>query len=240
VTPLKIDHLRFSYPGAPAPTLEDFSLVLPPGEITILMGPSGCGKSTLLRILMGLETGATGTLQTGGHGHEMGHDLRGWNSSQSIFGLVPQVPHLFPWKTVFENIELAAPRSLPAAERASRARAVLDVVQLSKFADALPSAISQGMAARVAFARTLVMDIRAILLDEPFAALDAVTRKTLQDWTRERVRASGMPALFVTHDPGEALALGGAIHVLSRPPARLVLSGQAKELRESDIFAQLL
>lgn len=212
---IEVQSLNFSYSAAPGKTpgtnlFNDLSFILPAGEITVLMGPSGCGKSTLLRILMGAEPGAQGKITVD---NEV-FDFAIWNTSQQIFGLVPQVPHLFPWKTVYDNIALAVPASVSEEEKTKRIKSVLATIQLSDSAKKYPGEISQGMASRVAFARTLVMDIKAILLDEPFAALDAMTRSHLQKWIADEIRSSGLPAFFVTHDIQEALLLGSTILVL--------------------------
>lgn len=215
---IEVKHLSFSYGQSQnRPTLNDLSFRLPDGEITVLMGPSGCGKSTLLRLLMGIESGATGQIVK----QDQPTDLASWSSRQRTFGLVPQVPHLFPWKTVRQNISLAVPASYPADVVAARVRDALEVIQLTDSAELYPGAISQGMASRVAFARTLVMDIDALLLDEPFAALDAITRLHLQDWLTLNVAKAKLPALFVTHDLQEALRLGATILVMSASSGRI-------------------
>lgn len=214
---LSIQELSFAYAGG-APILKDLFLELQPGQITALMGPSGCGKSTLLRILMGLEPGASGQIRT----HRGTFPFSEWTAAQRVFGMVPQVPNLLPWKTVRENIAIACPPGLAAEAARSRVEEVLRVVGLEAAAGKYPHEISQGMASRVAFARTLVMNIEALLLDEPFAALDALNRHRLQNWVRERIRDRALPSLFITHDVEEAAVVAHQIVVISRGPARIV------------------
>ena len=234
---IKIEQLSYSYMAAvsPVPVLDGLTFDLEPGEITMLMGPSGCGKSTLLRVLMGIEKAATGQLSC----DEKKFDLATWTAQQSIFGLVPQVPHLFPWKTVFENIELAIPEQILPQTRRERVLSALQLVQLEKNAGDYPAAISQGMASRVAFARTIVMNSPALLLDEPFAALDAMTRLHLQKWIRQKIKDAGLPALFVTHDIHEALLIGSNIHVMNGMPARIVASFSAGEATADKVASSL-
>lgn len=196
----------------------DIGFTLAPGRLTALMGPSGVGKSTLLRVLMGLERSARGVVRVDG----VSHDLTKWRNLPRVFSLVPQVPHLFPWKTVFENVAVAVPPSVAKNEVRARVMDMLETVQLAAAGRKYPSEISQGMAARVSFARALMLESRCILFDEPFAALDAHTRTELQEWLGTRVEALGVPALFVTHDVREALALSHSLLVLNGAPARVV------------------
>gem|GEM_PF-1008043 len=215
---LRIRLARFLYEGAQTSTLQDVALDLAPGDRVCLLGASGSGKSTLLRILMGLEGGAEGSVEIGG----AVHDLAGWTRAQTVFGLVPQAPLLFPWKTVEKNLELALPKGTQKAEARERIASLLQVVGLEKNARQYPWQISLGMASRVSFARALLVPSRALLLDEPFAALDALTRRGLQDWLRARLSESRLPCIFVTHDVREALAIATRIVVLGGTPASLV------------------
>jgi ABC-type nitrate/sulfonate/bicarbonate transport system ATPase subunit len=215
VSSISIHIENYSY--AKSRILEDVSFEIESGNVTVLMGPSGCGKSTLLRILMGFDSGASG--HVGWDGQKT--SFLDWTSNQRLFSLVPQVPHLFPWKTVFENVFLATDPTLSKAERHKLAFEILERVGLGASGQSFPFEISVGMASRVSFARALVMQQKCLLLDEPFAALDAVTRNRLQIWFLQKVREQGLSALFVTHDVREAMNLGNKIIVLGTNPARI-------------------
>ncbi|MCA2961021.1 MAG: ATP-binding cassette domain-containing protein [Silvanigrellales bacterium] len=209
----------FSYGRGPE-VLREVHFSLPSGARVFLLGPSGCGKSTLLRILMGLERGARGHVLQG----QTTFDFSGWGPSQQAFSLVPQVPCLFPWKTVEENLLVAFPGKQSAAKNKERVHTLLAAVGLSESAHRYPWEISQGMASRVSFARAQIVSevhgARCLLLDEPFAALDALTRSSLQRWLRLKLEDSAMPCLFVTHDVREALSLGTRILVLGQPQGK--------------------
>lgn len=181
------------------------------GQVVSLMGPSGCGKSTLLRLLMGMGQGVSGTLILQGEPVSV-HD---WKNSNRFFSIVPQVPQLLPWKTVFQNIEVAVPLQYSKYERSCRVDDILKKVQLENHAKKYPFEISQGMAARVSFARALMLESKCILFDEPFAALDAVTRYELQIWLADHIQKLNVPAVFVTHDPREAIFLSKKIFLMS-------------------------
>lgn len=215
---IQIENINYQYKNAKDPTLKNLNLSLEPGKVTVVMGPSGCGKSTLLRVLMGIETGATGFIKFSNYQKE----LKLWTPQQNLFSLVPQVPHLFPWKTVFENVYIACPATLSPDVRKTNALSALQLVQLESHITKYPSEISQGMASRVALARTLVMEAPVILFDEPFASLDAHTRRHLQAWLLKTVSEKQIPALFVTHDLHEGIQLGTDIYVLSKSPATVV------------------
>ncbi|MDQ3811416.1 MAG: ABC transporter ATP-binding protein [Chloroflexota bacterium] len=190
--------------------LAGIDLRVEPGEIVVLVGPSGCGKSTLLRVLAGLETDFSGEVSVGGV------PVRG--PSQAV-GVVFQEPRLFPWLTVAENVAFGLRRGQARA----RVAETLAVVGLTEFATALPKQLSGGMAQRVALARALVTEPHALLLDEPFSALDAFTRMRLQDhllaaWERYRPTL-----LLVTHDLDEAVYLADRVVLLGERPATVQL-----------------
>jgi len=191
--------------------LQDLSLEVSPSEIAALIGPSGCGKSTLLRLISGLERDHAGRLVIDG---------REVTGPSRAVGFVFQEPRLLPWLTVAGNIVLG----LPPAKRRNAGALVQDLlaqVQLEGTADALPRQLSGGMAQRVALARALAAEPGVLLLDEPFSAVDALTRMTLQDlvlaiWQRTRITM-----LLVTHDLDEALYLSDRVFVMSGKPAAL-------------------
>ncbi|TKC92728.1 ABC transporter ATP-binding protein [Trinickia terrae] len=220
---------RFALRGEMLPVLDDVSLTVEPGEFVALLGPSGCGKSTLLRLVAGLETPARGTL------HANGEPISGPDPSRVV---VFQDPTLFPWRTVRDNVglgpqaqrkgrrearEACAPCGrTPPPSASERIDAALELVGLTKFADAFPHQLSGGMAQRAALARALVNDPQLLVLDEPFGKLDSLTRIRMQGELVRLWQAARFSVLFVTHDVEEALYLANRVIVLSERPARIV------------------
>lgn len=183
--------------------LVDVSLAFPRGSITTVVGRSGCGKTTLLRILAGLEQPSSGQLQR-------------VDGGASRTGVVFQEARLMPWLDALGNVAFGLRRRVPVRIAEERSRAALETVGLSAFADAMPSQLSGGMAQRVAIARALVTEPELLLLDEPFAALDAFTRRAMQNeliaiWQKKRATI-----VFVTHDVEEAVLLGERVLELER------------------------
>lgn len=181
--------------------LEDINLVVAPGEILAILGPSGCGKSTLLRLVAGLETPTTGTVNVDDH------QVTGIDARCSV---VFQEPRLLPWRNVSGNVKLGVRDSQSAGEIDNW----LDLVGLANFGGHLPKEISGGMAQRAALARALIGHPGVLLLDEPFAALDALTRMQMQDLLVDVTARIGTTVLLVTHDVDEALYLADRIIVL--------------------------
>ncbi|PJK20470.1 ABC transporter ATP-binding protein [Mycolicibacterium goodii] len=203
---LELDGVRLSYTGTPV--IDDLSLTVCPGEILVLTGPSGCGKSTILRALTGLLRPDRGRVLADG--------VPVTTTSRDR-GMVFQDSALLPWRTVRSNIELALQlRGEPKAGRRARADRWIDEVGLSGFADFLPKSLSGGMRQRVQLARGLADAPRAVMMDEPFAALDAQTRAAMQRLLIDTWRAHPTTIVFVTHDVDEALRLGDRIAVLGR------------------------
>lgn len=204
--------------GDPRPVLEGFDLAVPRGEFAALIGPSGAGKTTVLNLLAGLERPDHGTVAVLDRG---GDDLVG------AAAYMPQRDALLPWRRIVDNVSLPLRLQGVAAGRArSRALELLAKVGLDGYAGAWPSALSGGMRQRVAFLRTLAASRDALLLDEPFGALDALTRAELQDFLSALVRpaaAAGYSVLLVTHDVEEALYLSDRVIVMGGRPARTVL-----------------
>ncbi len=192
--------------------LEGVSFAVPAGAVTVVLGPSGVGKSTVLRILAGLESPTRGVVRY----HE---DLDPRRDVRLVF----QEPSLLPWLTVAENVRLglrfAANRDRVDGGIVDR---LLERTGLRELADALPDALSGGQAQRVNLARALATMPRLLLLDEPFAALDPLTRRGAQQWLRELVRDLALTAVLVTHDLDEALSLGDQLVLLGGQPARVV------------------
>lgn len=177
------------------------------GELVAIVGPSGCGKSTLLRLVSGLETPTAGTIET----------------AAERIGYVFQDPTLLPWRTVRGNIELLAElRRLPGTERATRANAALALTGLTEFANHRPRALSGGMRMRVSLARALTMKPELFLFDEPFAALDEITRQRLNDELLALFLSQRFAGIFVTHSVSEAVYLSTRVVVMSARPGRIV------------------
>lgn len=197
--------LHKSFDGQPV--LPPTDLHLAPGSLTVLIGESGCGKSTLLRLLAGLLPPDGGAILLDGR------PCVGPGPERL---LLFQEDTLFPWLSVAENVGFGLRASgLPAAERRERVARLLDAVGLAEKAEALPSALSGGMRQRAALARALAPRPRLLLLDEPFAALDALTRGRMQRLLLELRAQSGQTMLLVTHDVDEACLLADEVHVLA-------------------------
>ncbi len=206
---IRISEVRkaFGRGGSALAALDRMSLTVAPGEFTCLVGASGCGKSTLLSLVAGLDTATSGEVSTAGH----------------RVALMVQEPALVPWLTAVRNVELALRGGgLNRAQRRHRAAALLDAVHLGGFAGQRPHELSGGMRQRVALARALAQDADVLLMDEPFGALDAMTRDLLHD-ELDRIRAErGLTVLFVTHNVREAVRLGDRVVVLSSRPGRVI------------------
>ncbi len=177
------------------------------GEFVSVVGPSGCGKSTLLRLVSGLEPATAGTVDV----------------APCRLGHVFQDPTLLPWRTVTRNVELLAElEGIPRAERRQRVERVLDLVGLTGFARARPAALSGGMRMRASLARSLVLEPELFLLDEPFGALDELTRERMNDELVALFAGGAFTALFVTHSVAEAVFLSSRVVVMSPRPGRIV------------------
>ncbi|MCS6877540.1 MAG: ATP-binding cassette domain-containing protein [Geminicoccaceae bacterium] len=205
---IRLEVERLLFDGAEL--FRDLVLEIPGGRWTCLLGPSGVGKSTLLRLLAGLLPGAARVASDG-------LPLSGriaWMAQSDL---------LFPWLSVLDNLVVGyrlrgAPRALLAEKRA-QARSLLEKIGLGGYAEALPAALSGGMRQRAALARTLLEDRPVVLMDEPFSALDAITRHRLQDLAAELL--AGRTVVLVTHSPLEALRLGHEVRILEGRPVRL-------------------
>ena len=194
----------------------DVTFQVDAGEFLTIIGPSGCGKSTLLRLLAGLEQPDTGQIVL------QGCPLPNASDRQGRFGYMPQRDTLLPWRTVLENVILGAELSGGSRDAArDEARQLLPLFGLEGFENSWPSALSGGMRQRAALLRTFLAAYDILLLDEPFGALDALTRRLLQQWllgVRTRFRKTN---LFITHDIDEALLLGDRVLVFSPRPGRI-------------------
>ena len=193
--------------------LDDVSFRVRKNEIVSLLGPSGCGKSTLLRIMAGLDEASEGEVLLDGN-----PILR---PSRSC-GMVFQTYTSFPWLTVSENVEYGLKiNGVPKKERRERADAFIERVQLTRVKDAYPTQLSGGMKQRVAIARMLANSPEIALMDEPFGALDAETRRSMQELLKEVIAKTEMTVVLVTHDIIEALFLSDRVIFMSRHPGRV-------------------
>ncbi|QWW20726.1 ATP-binding cassette domain-containing protein [Schaalia sp. 19OD2882] len=200
--------------GGPVPAICQVDLDLEAGSVIALVGPSGCGKSTILRILAGLEVADSARIEVDGQLRRNLRDLIAW---------MPQGDSLLPWLDVADNVALA--RRLQGADPVAARRAALDSlsdVDLEDFAASAPSQLSGGMRARAALVRTVLAASPIVLLDEPFSALDSLTRTEIQDWTARILRTCGATVVLVTHDISEAVQMADRVVVLSARPCRVV------------------
>ncbi len=196
--------------GGVKPVLRGIDLDIRPGEIIALLGPSGCGKSTLLRLIGGLDRADAGELTIDGT-PVADVDQR----SAVAF----QEPRLLPWRSVARNVALGLPRGTPAEPGRERVAELLGLVQLAHATALRPRQISGGMAQRASLARALARNPGVLLLDEPFGALDALTRLTMQDLLLDIHSSQPTTVVLVTHDVDEALALADRIVLLGEDPA---------------------
>jgi len=231
-------------PGSRAPglrfiALDDVSFSVGPGEFVTLVGPSGCGKSTLIDLLGGLTTPSSGRILLDG---------RPITGPALDRGVVFQQYALFPWRTAQGNIEFGLEaKGVKARERRDIAREHLELVGLGSFADRYPHELSGGMKQRVAIARSLAYNPDVLLMDEPFAALDAQTREDLQGELLRIWRKTGKTVLFITHGIDEAVVLGQRVLIMSARPGRILetiavppaLHGGDEDVRSLALFGEV-
>lgn len=220
--------VRFSSRGDTFTAVEHLNLDIEKGQFVCIVGPSGCGKSTLLNMAAGILTPSNGSVKY--HGNTI-------SAPNTKIGYITQKDNLLPWRNVYRNIALPLElKQRPKAEIRDRVAAIIDLVGLSGFEKSFPRELSGGMRKRVAVARTLIYEPEALLADEPFGALDSQLKTVLQaELTQiwERTRAT---VLFVTHDLGEAIALGDRVIVMSSRPGRIILDKQIDIPRPRDVF----
>jgi ABC-type nitrate/sulfonate/bicarbonate transport system ATPase subunit len=193
----------FATPSGDVPAFRDLDLTVRRGEVHALLGPSGCGKSTLLRIVAGLDELTSGELEVPRH-----------PDGRPDAGIVFQDPHLLPWLTVRDNVALGLRYRANRHIDDTEVDRLLQVLGLTPLSGALPAELSGGQAQRVAIARTVVTAPPLLLLDEPFAALDPLTRRSLQDWLLQVRALLELTVVLVTHDVDEALHLGDRVALL--------------------------
>jgi ABC-type nitrate/sulfonate/bicarbonate transport system ATPase subunit len=193
--------------------LERISLTVPDGQFACLVGPSGCGKSTLLSVAAGLVTPTEGEVLVDG---------KPASTPGADRGMVFQSYSLYPWLSVRRNIEFGLEvKRTPKAERVKRSSELIHLMKLDGFAEAYPKALSGGMKQRAAIARAIANDPQVLLMDEPFGALDALTRQVMQELLTDLWQRYRKTVLFVTHDIDEAIFLGDVIYVMTNRPGRI-------------------
>ncbi|GAA2883009.1 ABC transporter ATP-binding protein [Pseudonocardia halophobica] len=216
ITPLKITVEGLELAFGDLPVLDGVSFDVAPGEFVSILGPSGCGKSTLFGVLAGLVEPDRGRVL-----------VDGAPAGRETFGYMPQKDLLFPWRTVLDNttlgLEVAGMRRREARDRA---RDLFGPFGLAGFERSRPAELSGGMRQRAALLRTVVQDREVLLLDEPFGALDSLTRTAMQEWLEEVRGRFGWTVLLITHDIREAVFLSDRVLVLSPRPAHV-----AREVR---------
>ncbi|MBX3030672.1 MAG: ABC transporter ATP-binding protein [Chloroflexi bacterium] len=222
----------------PHQVIRDVSLTIAPGEVVAILGPSGCGKSTLLRLTAGLDRPTSGAVCI------EGSPVRGIDDRSAV---AFQEPRLLPWRSLAGNVALGLPAGTPRDRGAERVAQLLALVGLDAFAEHRPREVSGGMAQRAALARALARDPGVLLLDEPFASLDALTRMRMQDLVLDIHAAAPTTVLLVTHDVDEALQLADRVILLGSEPDRegatireiLSVPGDRPRDRGSAVIAEL-
>jgi len=215
-TPVEVRGLSHAFAAETSGGLEvlhGIDLELSRREILAIVGPSGCGKTTLLNIIGGMEPPSTGVVTV--------HGRKPMAGTPDI-GIMFARDALLPWRSAIGNVLLGMEvRGVPASERADRAERCLDDVGLAHVADSYPAELSQGMRQRVALARTFALQPKLLLMDEPFAALDAQTKILVQDRFAALQERHGMAVLLITHDLAEAIALADRVVLMTRRPGRV-------------------
>ncbi|MFN0184748.1 MAG: ABC transporter ATP-binding protein [Aquabacterium sp.] len=230
--------LVFQTADTPVTALSEVDLTIARGEFVSLIGPSGCGKTTLMRVIADLERATSGTLQVNGMTPEQARLAR-------AYGYVFQAAALYPWRNVIRNVMLPLEiMGLPPQERHERARQQLANVGLEGFERKFPWQLSGGMQQRVSIARALAFEPRLLLMDEPFGALDEITRDHLNEQLLRLWERTGKTVVFVTHSISEAVFLSNRIVVMSPRPGRIIEviandlpAGRTLDVRETTAFA---
>lgn len=227
---LDFENVGMTFPDGTR-ALQNISFSVKAGEFVTVVGPSGCGKSTLLRIASHLEQNTSGNCRV----------------DRDSIGYVFQDATLMPWRTIRRNVELIAElHKLPKEERRERAQAAIDLVGLNGFEDKYPRQLSGGMKMRASLARSLVMQPKVFLFDEPFGALDEITRERLNDELLSLFQHEGFAGLFITHSISEAVYMSTKVLVMSARPGEIIASfdvpfsyPRSHDLRYEPEFAEL-
>ncbi len=208
----------FPLEGRKQRVLNDINIAVPKGSFVSLIGPSGCGKSTLLKVMAGLVTPSEGTMTVAGLSPQEAVNAR-------LIGLVFQEATLLPWKNAIENaafLLMTADETIKKSEAFDRAAAMLKLVGLDGAEKKSPSQLSGGMRQRVAIARALALDPEVLLMDEPFGALDAITREEMSECLLDIWERTNKTIVLVTHSIDEAVFLSREVHVMGTGPARII------------------
>lgn len=216
--------------------LKDLSFDVPAGSFASIIGPSGCGKSTFFSILTGLEAASSGSILLDGEAPER---LLGCSA------YMPQDDALLPWLRIIDNVAIGCTEKISKEKKREKAMQLLERAGLGGFARSYPSELSGGMRQRAAFLRTLMADRPLLCLDEPFGALDSVTREQMQTWLAQQRSISGATVIMVTHDVTEAVYLSDIVYVLTSRPGtlsdRIVIDlpkERPMEIKETKEFAE--
>lgn len=233
---LRFDGVSFGYPTDELNMMENLSFSVERGDFVAVIGASGCGKSTLFRLINGLEVADAGTITI------EGEDVA---KKKNFSAFMPQKDLLFPWRTIGKNVALPMEiMKAPKADQEKRVAEVLEQVGLSAYVDKYPNELSGGMKQRAAFARTLLSGAEMLLLDEPFSALDYLTRVEMQEWLLAQYNHFHKTILFITHDVEEAIFLAKDIYIITdeRPfshmekiPVPLEYPRKREDLKRADV-----
>ncbi|WP_205944389.1 ABC transporter ATP-binding protein [Pelagibius litoralis] len=239
---IEVENLSLTFETADAPVyaLSEVNLTVNAGDFVSFIGPSGCGKTTLLRVIADLEHQTGGTISVNGVSPEEARRAR-------AYGYVFQAPALYPWRTVERNVMLPLEiMGMTSAERQARAARYLDLVNLGGFEKKFPWQLSGGMQQRVSIARALSFEPDLLLMDEPFGALDEITRDHLNEQLLRLWERTGKTVVFVTHSIPEAVFLSSKIVVMSPRPGRIIdvidcnlPADRTLDSRESNEFAEI-
>jgi len=213
---IEVNHVSLVYdtPGGKVPGVDDVSFAMEPSEFLCLVGPSGCGKTTLLNIIAGFLKPVAGEIRIGGNA------VNGYGQDRGI--VFQDFAQLFPWRTALGNVTFGLEmKGVPKAEREAIALEQLKLVKLDKFAHSYPHHLSGGMQQRVAIARALAYNPAVLLMDEPFAALDALTRDDMQRLLADVWRETRKTVIYVTHNVAEAVFLADRVIVMTPHPGRI-------------------
>ena len=222
---LSFDHVVFQYPSEDFNIIDELSFHVARGEFVSVIGPSGCGKSTIFRLINRLLEPKSGDIRVDG---------RSIFREKTSCGYMPQQDLLFPWRTVEENLclPLEIRGGFSKAEMRDMAREALRNVGLENWGTKSPAELSGGMRQRAAFARTLLTGAELLLLDEPFSALDYLTRISMREWLLQQWERDKKTVLFITHDVEEAIFLSSRVLVAERTPIASLTSVPVPELKE--------